>query len=105
MGEHDVHDQSDEREVREFTRRMLADIVALEAMLEGGMIESGIRAPVASCWNSAFAGAKSPSTLAVANSSSNARAICLPWTSPLSRPRPQKRLPACSKHWAVIRSK
>ncbi|MGI9336233.1 MAG: glutamate-cysteine ligase family protein [Gammaproteobacteria bacterium] len=43
MGQHEVDGRAGEQEMREFTQRMLADMHALEAMLAGGMIESGER--------------------------------------------------------------
>lgn len=43
MGEHDVSEPADEAESRAFMKALLADVRALEAMLERGMIESGTR--------------------------------------------------------------
>ncbi len=43
MGEHRVHTIRDERQIRVFTRTVLEDIRALEAMIERGMIEHGVR--------------------------------------------------------------
>src|ERR1044072_4689275 len=43
MGEHHVEVGSDEGSVRTFTRALLNDLVALERMLDGGRIESGVR--------------------------------------------------------------
>src|ERR1044072_9870947 len=42
MGEHHVEVGSDEGSVRTFTRALLNDLVALERMLDGGRIESGV---------------------------------------------------------------
>ena len=43
MGEHQVHDTSDEGRTRAFVRAMLDDIRALEIMIERGMMESDIQ--------------------------------------------------------------
>ncbi len=43
MGEHDVRESISSREVRGFTRAILGDLRALEAMLEREMIEDGVR--------------------------------------------------------------
>ena len=43
MGEHLVHDTSDDQRTRTFVRAMLDDIRALERMIEQGMIESDLR--------------------------------------------------------------
>lgn len=43
MGEHDVDAVRDERQIRAFTRAVLQDIRALEAMIERGMIERRVR--------------------------------------------------------------
>jgi len=43
MGEHLVHDAGDAGRIRAFTRAMLADLRALERLLERGMIEQGVR--------------------------------------------------------------
>ena len=43
MGEHEVRETAGGSEVRAFTRSILADLRALETMLDRGMIESGIR--------------------------------------------------------------
>lgn len=43
MGEHDVQEQVDHGELRDFTRSILADLRALETLLDRGMIESDIR--------------------------------------------------------------
>jgi CBS domain-containing protein/gamma-glutamyl:cysteine ligase YbdK (ATP-grasp superfamily) len=43
MGEHRVHDTSDEQRTRTFVRAMLDDIRALEVMIERDMIERGVR--------------------------------------------------------------
>src|ERR1044072_6471779 len=43
MGAHRVEVGSDEGSVRTFTRALLNDLVALERMLDGGRIESGVR--------------------------------------------------------------
>ena len=43
MGEHEVRERTGGSEVRAFTRSILADLRALETMLDRGMIESGIR--------------------------------------------------------------
>ncbi len=43
MGEHRVHDTSDEQRTREFVRAMLDDIRALEAMIADDRIERGVK--------------------------------------------------------------
>jgi len=43
MGEHAVAAESKEQELRAFTRALLEDVHALERMLAGGLIESGVR--------------------------------------------------------------
>ncbi len=43
MGEHNVSGEFNEADLREFMRALLADVSALERMLEGDMFESGIR--------------------------------------------------------------
>lgn len=43
MGEHSIQDQLDDIEMRSFVKALLEDVRALEAMLDGGRIESGIR--------------------------------------------------------------
>ena len=43
MGEHRVHDTSDEQRTRAFVRAMLDDIRALELMVERDMLERGVR--------------------------------------------------------------
>ena len=43
MGEHRVHDTSDEQRTRAYVRALLDDIRALEVMIEEGLIESDIR--------------------------------------------------------------
>jgi CBS domain-containing protein len=43
MGEHYVEQELDERKVREFTHALLADLRALEFMLEHDRVESGVR--------------------------------------------------------------
>ena len=43
MGEHRVHDTSDEQRTRTFVRAMLDDMRALEVMIEKDMIERGVR--------------------------------------------------------------
>ncbi len=43
MGEHDVNPQSDAQLLRKFMKALLADIRALETMLDRGLIESGVR--------------------------------------------------------------
>jgi CBS domain-containing protein/gamma-glutamyl:cysteine ligase YbdK (ATP-grasp superfamily) len=43
MGEHQVGTSHDERRLREFMRSLLDDLRALEQMLDGGLIESGVR--------------------------------------------------------------
>lgn len=43
MGEHQVHDTSDEQRTRAFVRAMLDDIRALEIMIERGLIEHDVR--------------------------------------------------------------
>jgi CBS domain-containing protein len=43
MGEHDVSPELDERQLRAFMKALLADLAALEQMLEGGQIESEVR--------------------------------------------------------------
>ena len=43
MGEHRVHDTSDEVRTRNFVRAMLDDIHALEKMIELGLIESDVQ--------------------------------------------------------------
>ncbi|MEN8143657.1 MAG: glutamate-cysteine ligase family protein [Gemmatimonadota bacterium] len=43
MGEKDVHLAVDQEKLRVFTQQLLRDVQALETMLDGGVIESGIR--------------------------------------------------------------
>jgi len=43
MGEHQVHDTSDDQRTRAFVRAMLDDIRALECMIERGMLESDVQ--------------------------------------------------------------
>jgi CBS domain-containing protein/gamma-glutamyl:cysteine ligase YbdK (ATP-grasp superfamily) len=43
MGEHQVETETNEREARAFMRALLSDLAALERMLEGGQVESGVR--------------------------------------------------------------
>ena len=43
MGEHHVEEANDGRKERAFVRALLNDIAALERMLDGGLIESGVR--------------------------------------------------------------
>lgn len=43
MGEHGVTEANDDAELRAFMRAILADVMALEQVIERGMIESGIR--------------------------------------------------------------
>jgi hypothetical protein len=43
MGEQDVNQVLDERQQRAFMKALLDDLRALELMLEGDMIESGVR--------------------------------------------------------------
>jgi CBS domain-containing protein/gamma-glutamylcysteine synthetase len=43
MGEHNVEQKLDERKLQEFMQALLADLRALELMLEQGCIESGVR--------------------------------------------------------------
>lgn len=43
MGQHEVRSSNDEEEIRAFTQAMLADLRALEQMLERGMFETGIQ--------------------------------------------------------------
>ncbi|NVB41587.1 CBS domain-containing protein [Pseudenhygromyxa sp. WMMC2535] len=43
MGEHQVSDEVDDAELRAFMRAILADVHALEELIDKGMIESGIR--------------------------------------------------------------
>ena len=43
MGEQDVAQVLDEHQQREFMKALLNDLLALEQMLETGMVESGIR--------------------------------------------------------------
>src|SRR5215207_10814782 len=43
MGEHRIESSSDGDKVRAFTRALLNDLAALEKMLDGGRIESGVR--------------------------------------------------------------
>ena len=43
MGEHQIEAGCDEGKVRAFTRALLNDLAALERMLDGGLIESGVR--------------------------------------------------------------
>ena len=43
MGEHEVEQESSKQQVRRFTRALLDDVTALQRMLEGGHIESGVR--------------------------------------------------------------
>jgi CBS domain-containing protein len=42
MGEHDIQNGPDSKQLREFTKKLLADLHALEHMLEEGLIESGV---------------------------------------------------------------
>src|SRR2546423_10674523 len=43
MGEHAVNRESDDRRHRAFMKALLADLRALEQMLDAGLIESGVR--------------------------------------------------------------
>lgn len=43
MGEHDVSESLDSQQLRDFMRALLADVSALETMLDSNMFESGIR--------------------------------------------------------------
>ena len=43
MGEHQITEQTSDSELRSFVRRLLEDVHALERMLDGGQIETGIR--------------------------------------------------------------
>lgn len=43
MGEQDVTSQIDDDQLREFMKALLADVHALERILDGGMIETGVR--------------------------------------------------------------
>ncbi|MCA8968008.1 MAG: hypothetical protein KDC48_24215, partial [Planctomycetes bacterium] len=43
MGEHQVNDANDDAELRAVMRAILADVHALEEVIERGMIESGVR--------------------------------------------------------------
>ncbi len=43
MGEHDVPDHADDRQLRAFMRALLADVQALERMLAEGRFETGVR--------------------------------------------------------------
>src|SRR5947208_14184047 len=43
MGEHAVNRESDDRRLRAFMKALLADLRALEQMLDAGGIESGVR--------------------------------------------------------------
>ncbi|HEX6185267.1 MAG TPA: glutamate-cysteine ligase family protein [Pyrinomonadaceae bacterium] len=43
MGQHDIEEGGDDRQERAFVRALLNDIAALERMLDGGLIESGVR--------------------------------------------------------------
>lgn len=43
MGQQDVSERSQEQDLRAFVRALLDDVTALERMLEGDMIESGVR--------------------------------------------------------------
>ena len=43
MGEHDVDSLSDERRLRSFTKAILADVKALERMLDSDVFEKGVR--------------------------------------------------------------
>src|SRR5919112_4208878 len=43
MGEHHVEEGGDEGRGRAFTRALLNDLAALERMLDGGLIEGGVR--------------------------------------------------------------
>jgi CBS domain-containing protein/gamma-glutamyl:cysteine ligase YbdK (ATP-grasp superfamily) len=43
MGEHNVSATQDEQQARHFMKALLRDLTALEQMLEGGQIESGVR--------------------------------------------------------------
>src|SRR5881275_700570 len=43
MGEHAVNRESDDRRLRAFMKALLADLRALEQMLDAGLIESGVR--------------------------------------------------------------
>jgi len=43
MGEHQIEQGVDDRQMRAFTKALLNDLVALEQMLDTGRIESGVR--------------------------------------------------------------
>jgi CBS domain-containing protein/gamma-glutamylcysteine synthetase len=43
MGEHRIQEQLDDVEMRSFVKALLEDVRALEAMLEGGRLETGVR--------------------------------------------------------------
>jgi CBS domain-containing protein/gamma-glutamyl:cysteine ligase YbdK (ATP-grasp superfamily) len=43
MGEHDISSESDEARFRQFTKALIADITALERMLDNDLIESSVR--------------------------------------------------------------
>ncbi len=43
MGSHDIERDLDAERLRQFTRKLLTDLRAIEKMLEGGAIESGVR--------------------------------------------------------------
>ena len=43
MGEHKISRSAGSQEIREFTRKVLADLRALEQMLEQGIIETGVQ--------------------------------------------------------------
>lgn len=43
MGEHDIKGNFEGEELRQFMKRLLRDVRALEHMLDEGMVESGIR--------------------------------------------------------------
>ena len=43
MGEHEVSEQTGDIELRGFMRAILADVLALEQVIERGMIEKGVR--------------------------------------------------------------
>ena len=43
MGSHDIERELDAERLRQFTRKLLTDLRAIERMLEAGAIESGVR--------------------------------------------------------------
>ncbi|HXT22498.1 MAG TPA: hypothetical protein VN923_17225, partial [Thermoanaerobaculia bacterium] len=43
MGTHDIAHELDAERLRQFTKKLLTDLRAIERMLEGGAIESGVR--------------------------------------------------------------